>query len=100
MFMLMTYDVEAKRTHKFRKLLRRYLNHDQYSVFTGDITDAQAIQLRRELSQLMIPGDKLTEICAANRQNVEVNHLSKHASGQGEMKRKPVNDHRSDFSVL
>lgn len=100
MFMLMTYDVDAKRTDKFKKLLRRYLNHDQYSVFTGDITDAQAIKLRRELGQLMIPGDRVTEISAANRQNVEVNHLSKSGSGKGELKQMPVNDHRRDFSVL
>lgn len=100
MFMLMTYDVEAKRTDKFKKLLRRYLNHEQYSVFTGDITDAQAIKLRRELGKLMIPGDRVTEISAANRQNVEVNHLSKSASGKGELKQTPVDDHRRDFSVL
>ncbi|WP_246499458.1 CRISPR-associated endonuclease Cas2 [Thiothrix unzii] len=100
MFMLMTYDVEAKRTEKFKKLLRRYLNHDQYSVFTGDITDAQAIKLRRELSQLMIPGDRVTQISAANRQNIEVNHLSKSSSGKGELKQTPIDDHRRDFSVL
>lgn len=100
MFMLMTYDVEAKRTEKFKKLLRRYLNHDQYSVFTGDITDAQAIKLRRELSKLMIPGDRVTQISAANRQNVEVNHLSKNSSGKGELKQTPVDDHRRDFTVL
>ena len=98
--MLMTYDVEAKRTEKFKKLLRRYLNHDQYSVFTGDITDAQAIKLRRELSKLMIPGDRVTQISAANRQNVEVNHLSKNSSGKGELKQTPVDDHRRDFTVL
>ncbi|MEZ5535507.1 MAG: CRISPR-associated endonuclease Cas2 [Thiolinea sp.] len=98
--MLMTYDVQAKRTEKFKKLLRRYLNHEQYSVFTGDITEAQAIQLRRELSQLMIPGDRLTEICAANRQNVEVNQLSKSESGKGELKREALEDHRRDFTVL
>ncbi|QTR48340.1 CRISPR-associated endonuclease Cas2 [Thiothrix litoralis] len=96
----MTYDVEAKRTDKFKKLLRRYLNHDQYSVFTGDITDAQAIKLRRELGKLMIPGDRVTQISAANRQNVEVNHLSKSDSGKGELKQTPVDDHRRDFSVL
>lgn len=100
MFMLMTYDVEAKRTNKFKKLLRRYLNHDQYSVFTGDITQAQAISLRRELSQLMIPGDRITEICAANRHNVEVNHLRKPDNGKGELSRTPIDDHRRDFSVL
>ncbi|WGZ89414.1 MAG: CRISPR-associated endonuclease Cas2 [Candidatus Thiocaldithrix dubininis] len=100
MFMLITYDVEAKRTNKFKKLLRRYLNHDQFSVFAGDITDAQAIKLRRELSQLMIPDDKVTEISCANRHNIEVNHLSKHESGKGELKRSPLNDHRRDFTVL
>lgn len=100
MFMLMTYDVEAKRTNKFKKLLRRYLNHNQYSVFAGDITEAQAIHLRRELSQLMIPEDKVTEICCANRQNIEVYLLSKHESGKGELKRSSIEDHRRDFTVL
>ena len=100
MFMLVTYDVEAKRTNKFKKLLRRYLNHDQFSVFTGDITDAQAIKLRRDLSQLMIPEDRVTEISCANRQNIEVYHLAKSESGKGELKRTPLNDHRRDFAVL
>ena len=100
MFMLVTYDVEAKRTHKFKKLLRRYLNHDQFSVFTGDITDAQAVKLHRDLSQLMIPEDRVTEISCANRQNIEVHHLAKSESGKGELKRTPLNDHRRDFAVL
>jgi CRISPR-associated protein Cas2 len=100
MFMLVTYDVEAKRTNKFKKLLRRYLNHEQYSVFTGDITEAQAISLQRELSQLMIPGDRITEIRAANRQNIEVHQLAKSETGKGELKRIPLDDHRRDFTVL
>jgi CRISPR-associated protein Cas2 len=100
MFMVVTYDVEAKRTNKFKKLLRRYLNHEQYSVFTGDITDAQAISLQRELSQLMIPGDRVTEIRAANRQNIEVCQLAKSETGKGELKRTPLDDHRRDFTVL
>ena len=100
MFLLVTYDVEAKRTNKFKKLLRRYLNHDQYSVFTGDITEAKAIQLRRELSQLMIPSDRVTEIRAANRQNIEIRHLAKASSGKGVLKQTPVDDHRRDFAVL
>ncbi len=100
MYMLVTYDVESRRTQKFKKLLRRYLNHDQFSVFSGDITQASAIHLRRELSQLMIPGDRVTEITAANRRNVEVVHLSKVESGKGEAKRESVDDHRRDFSVI
>lgn len=100
MFMLMTYDVEAKRTEKFKKLLRRYLNHEQYSVFTGDITESQAINLHHELSRLMIPGDRVTEIRAANRQNVEVCQLAKSDTGKGEIRRTPIDDHRRDFTVL
>lgn len=100
MFMLMTYDVEAKRTTIFRKLLRRYLNHEQYSVFTGDITEADAIRLRREISERMIPEDRLTEITAANRKNVQVTHLVKSASGKGELSRQDDNRHRTDFGVL
>jgi CRISPR-associated protein Cas2 len=100
MYMLVTYDVEAKRTEKFKKLLRKYLMHDQYSVFSGDITGAKAIELRRELSRLMKPGDRVTEITAANRHNVEVVHLVKHPSGKGEVQRQSVDDHRRDYAVL
>lgn len=100
MYMVMSYDVEAKRTEKFKKLLRRYLKHMQYSVFSGDITEAQAIRLRRELSQLMIPGDRVVEITTANRHNIEVVHLEKDDSGKGEMKRQVSRSHKSDYEVL
>jgi len=100
MFMLMTYDVDAKRTRIFRKLLRRYLNHEQYSVFTGDITEADAIRLRRELSEQMIPEDRLTEITAANRKNVQITHLVKSDSGKGEISRQEDSRHKTDFGVL
>lgn len=98
--MLVTYDVEAKRTALFRKLLRRYLNHEQYSVFTGDITEANAVRLRRELSQVMIADDRLTEITAANRRNVRVTHLVKSESGKGEIARLDDDRHRCDYTVL
>lgn len=98
--MLVTYDVEATRTTRFRKLLRRYLNHEQFSVFTGDITDSDAVRLRRELSALMIPDDRITEITAANRHNVSVVHLVKDGTGKGEIRREEDSRHRSDFGVL
>lgn len=100
MFMVMSYDVEARRTPKFKKLLRRYLNHDQFSVFSGDITEAEAIELRAALSRLMIPGDRVTEITAANRHNVQVMHLMKADSGKGEVRREPIDAHRRDYGVL
>lgn len=100
MYMLMTYDVQAKRTEKFKKLLRRYLVHEQFSVFSGDITEANAIKLRRQLSQMIIPGDRVTEVTAANRQNIEVVHFFKEESGKGEMKREVSKDHKVDFNIL
>jgi CRISPR-associated protein Cas2 len=100
MFMLVTYDVEAKRTEKFKKLLRRYLHHEQFSVFAGDLTEAQAIRLRRELSRLMIPGDRVTEVTAANRHNVQVAYLAKDPSGKGEAQRQEQDIHRRDYSVF
>lgn len=100
MFMLMTYDVEAKRTQRFRKILRRYLNHEQYSVFTGEITEAEAIRLRHELSQVMIPTDRLTEVTAENRRNVTITHLVKPISGKGDLSRQEDGRHKHDFGVL
>jgi len=100
MFMLVTYDVDAKRTRIFRKILRRYLNHEQYSVFSGDMTEAEAVRLRRELSEAMIPEDRLTEITAANRKNVQVTHLVKAVSGKGEVGRQDDTWHKTDFGVL
>ena len=98
MYMVAMYDVKANRTEKFKKLLRRYLVHTQYSVFCGDITEGQAVRLRRELSRLMIPGDRFTEIFAANRRNIEVRHLEK--SAKGEVARVVNEDHKRDFKVL
>ncbi|MBF0238904.1 MAG: CRISPR-associated endonuclease Cas2 [SAR324 cluster bacterium] len=100
MYMVVMYDVEAGRTEKFKKLLRGFLNHTQYSVFTGDITEAQAIKLRRSLSQLMIPGDRVTEISAENRKNIDAFMLEKSDSGKGEIQRVPLDTHKRDFSVL
>jgi CRISPR-associated protein Cas2 len=100
MYMLMSYDVEAKRTEKFKKLLRRYLTHTQYSVFSGDITEAQAIKLHRDLSQLMIPGDRVMAISTQNRHNVNVVHLVKDKSGKGQIKQQTSRSHKSDFEVL
>lgn len=100
MYMVATYDVEARRTEKFRKLLKRYLVHTQYSVFCGDISAAQAVRLRRELSQLMRPGDRVTEITAENRHNIEVCHLTKASTGKGKASRNIDLDHKTDYKVL
>jgi CRISPR-associated protein Cas2 len=98
--MVMTYDITNKRTQKFKKLLGRYLVHTQFSVFTGDITEAKAVMLRREISLLMHAGDRVVEITAANRHNIDVHHIMKHPSGKGEVKRVEDTQHKTDYGVL
>ena len=68
----MTYDVQAKRTEKFKKLLRKYLEHIQFSVFSGDLPESKLIELRRAVGRLLEPGEIVTEVTAANRKNVKV----------------------------
>lgn len=100
MYVLMTYDVHAKRTEKFKKLLRKYLEHIQFSVFSGDLSEGKLIELRRSISRLLEPGEKVTEISAANRKNVNIAHYKKNESGKGEAKKYDDNSHSSDFHVL
>ncbi|MFP4308154.1 MAG: CRISPR-associated endonuclease Cas2 [Desulfococcaceae bacterium] len=100
MYVLMTYDVQAKRTVKFMKLLRKYLEHVQYSVFSGDLPEGKLIELRREISRLLEPGERVTEITAANRKNVKVAHYAKSDSCKGEAKKTEDRSPATDFKVL
>ena len=100
MYVLMTYDVEAKRTHRFRKLLRRYLTHTQFSVFSGDLSEAKLFELRKKVSEIIEPGDRMTEITTQNRHNVKVMHMVHNESGKGEVQRMEDVAHKSDFKVL
>jgi CRISPR-associated protein Cas2 len=100
MYVLITYDVEAKRTERFKKLLRSYLIHTQYSVFSGDLTEGKLIELRRKISRMLKPGERVTEVSAANRNNVNVAHYTKSESGKGEAKRTEDQTHSSDYAVL
>ena len=49
MFVIMVYDVNAKRVAKVLKISRRYLVHVQRSVFEGEITPARLGALKNEL---------------------------------------------------
>ena len=53
MFVIVTYDVEAGRIDKVRKLLRRYLNWVQNSVFEGEITLSNLAALEKELLEII-----------------------------------------------
>jgi CRISPR-associated protein Cas2 len=45
MYVILVYDMEAKRTAKMLKLCRKYLNWIQNSVFEGEITEAKLKEL-------------------------------------------------------
>ena len=77
MYVLVCYDVPSGRTEKFRKVLTRFLVHEQHSVFAGDLPESKLLKLRRELGAIAIPEDRVIEITAANRNNVSVSILQK-----------------------
>ncbi len=77
MYILITYDVEARRTALFRKVLSRYLLHEQNSVFGGDLTEAWLLMLHRDLARIAAEQDRIFQVEAPNRHNVSVSVLRK-----------------------
>ena len=51
MHVIIIYDVSEKRCSKIHKLLKRYLDWVQNSVFEGEITKSDLVILKSELSQ-------------------------------------------------
>ena len=58
-FVLITYDVPANRTRIYRKLLRKHLEHIQYSVFHGDITEGQLVTIIQKIESQLEPEDSI-----------------------------------------
>ncbi len=53
MFVILTYDVNVKRVNKVMKTCRKYLTHEQNSVFEGTITEGDLKRLKRELEKII-----------------------------------------------
>jgi CRISPR-associated protein Cas2 len=51
MFVILVYDIGEKRVQKVLKTARKYLYWVQNSVFEGEISDANFIKLKSELSK-------------------------------------------------
>lgn len=51
MFVILVYDVNAKRVGKVMKICRKYLWRVQRSVFEGEITQKQLASLQNELNR-------------------------------------------------
>lgn len=55
------YDIEEKRVQKVFKTCKKYLTHYQYSVFRGEISPSQIIELETELKKIIKP--KVDFVC-------------------------------------
>ncbi len=50
-FYIVTYDVEEKRVNKVRKILKKYLNWIQNSVFEGELSEGKVFACMEELKK-------------------------------------------------
>lgn len=99
MFALICYDVPARRTETYRKLLSQYLTHEQNSVFMGRLTEATFRTLVADLSAIARPGDRLMSVTAENQNNVRVGQLRKN-EGNGAFEKRPAQTHERGFDIV
>lgn len=59
MYVIAVYDMEAERTQKMLKLLRRYLTHVQNSVCEGSLTKAELQTLKNEIDDVVKPQESV-----------------------------------------
>ena len=53
MYVLIVYDIAVERVTKVHKLLKRYLNWRQNSVFEGELTEAQIEAVKQNLHNII-----------------------------------------------
>ncbi len=53
MYVLIVYDISVERVTKVHKLLKRYLNWRQNSVFEGELTEAQIDAVKQNLHNII-----------------------------------------------
>ena len=58
-YVVIVYDVQAERTPKFLKYLRRYLEHVQNSVFEGQLTEGTFTEVKSDLESMLEPGESV-----------------------------------------
>lgn len=80
MYVLVTYDVSDKRTEVFRKILGTYLQWEQNSVFSGNITPSLFKKMLAEIGKASRESDRFLFVEADNRHNVRV--VSRTKSGK------------------
>jgi CRISPR-associated protein Cas2 len=98
-YILITYDVEARRTQQYRRILSRYLTHEQNSVFGGNMTEATLLKLHRDLAKIAFGADRIFQVEAENRHNVSVTLLRK-AEGNAVLERVDHDHHRIETAIV
>jgi CRISPR-associated protein Cas2 len=63
---IVVYDVPADRTHVYRKLLRRRLEHLQYSVFYGELTEGQVTAMKNDIQEKLEADDSVVVFETSN----------------------------------
>jgi len=53
MFVILVYDAGEKRVQKFHRISKRFLTWIQFSVFEGELSNAQLETLKSELKKVM-----------------------------------------------
>ena len=99
MFVLISYDVPAKRTGMYRKLLKEFLVHEQASVFMGDLPESEVIKLVAKISKKIGSKDRVLKLVCTNRHNIQVSRLSKEAAG-GQMRQGVHEWHGKDWALV
>lgn len=77
MYVILVYDVNAKRTGKMLKLCRKYLHWIQNSVFEGQIRDSQLERLIMEARGIMEEEDSLIIFEGQSQKNLNKRIIGK-----------------------
>ena len=72
MFVIVSYDVDAKRVGKVHKVLKKYLQWTQNSVFEGEITEGKLKQCMAEIiPKINTKSDSVYVYRVANPRNIQ-----------------------------
>ena len=90
MLVFVAYDVAAGRTERFRRLLSRYLVHEQNSVFCGLLGRPQLREMETGLKAELIDADRVLMLVCENRLNVDVFRFGAQDDDSVQMEKKSV----------
>ncbi len=76
MYVIVVYDVDEKRVRYYHKLLRKYLNWKQRSVFEGYIRKDKLDELKEKLKSLLQDDDYVIIFKTSSKENIETEELT------------------------